>query len=193
MIKRDQYIANKLIDFDGKCIAVRSSQPSFSLTLRFEDNALKLSAIDSQTAGLKPDASIAAKAGDLLSLLQPSNKRALADTALTISGDAALAQDLYQLVNSLDIDWQDYLTPLLGDILSNELGKFANATKAWGSDVSSSAQSNLRDYLSEEARLVPTKPEIDNFAHRIDQLRLQIDRATARSEHLKRRLALALE
>ncbi len=49
---------------------------------------------------------------------------------------------------------------------------------------------NVRDYLSEEARLVPTALEVDSFSNRLDHLRLGIDRLEAKTELLQRRLAL---
>jgi ubiquinone biosynthesis protein UbiJ len=48
----------------------------------------------------------------------------------------------------------------------------------------------VRDYLSEEARLVPSELEVDSFANRLDQLRLSIDRVAAKTELLKRRYSL---
>ncbi len=194
IIKRDAHIARQLLAFDDKYIEVLSTKPEFSLILRFQDNSIKLSAIDSQTLGIQADATIAATAEKLFGLLmQASNERALADTAIKISGDASLIQDLYTLADSLDVDWQDYLAPLLGDILSNELGKFADASRVWGKAAGESMQRNVHDYLSEEARLVPSKTEVESFGDRLDQLRLGIDRAMAKTELLKRRLELVLE
>ena len=51
----------------------------------------------------------------------------------------------------------------------------------------------VRDYLSEEARLVPSKLEVDSFSNRLDHLRLSIDRVAANTELLKRRYSLLEE
>lgn len=194
IINRDPHIRDQLNNFDNKCIEIFSTKPNFSLLIRFEDSAIKLSAIDSETLGLIPAATISAKSDDLVGLLlKSSNSRALADPAITISGDASLVQDLYQLTESLDIDWQDYLAPLLGDIISNELGKLVGSTKAWSRDASSRAKRTLSDYLNEEAKLVPSRLEVDSFSDRLDQLRLKIDRGSAKTEYLQRRLDLLSE
>ena len=99
-------------------------------------------------------------------------------------------QDLQMTIESLDIDWQDYLAPILGDVLSNELGEVERSAKGWGQSAGSSMRRNVRDYLSEEARLVPTALEVDSFSNRLDHLRLGIDRLEAKTELLQRRLAL---
>ncbi len=93
-------------------------------------------------------------------------------------------------IESLDINWQDYLAPILGDVLSNELGEVERSAKDWGRSAGGSMRRNVRDYLSEEARLVPTALEVDSFSNRLDHLRLGIDRLEAKTELLQRRLAL---
>ncbi len=194
LIKRDPHIVSQLQSFNSKSIELIGTSPDFTLIVRVEQNSIKMSAIDSKTLALKPDATISARTDVLVgSLLQVSNKTALANPAITVSGNAALIQELYFFIDSLDVDWQDYLAPLAGDIVSNELGKFAEAAKSWGSVVGNSAHRNLHDYLSEEVRLVPTRTEVDSFTDRLDQLRLQIDRVQARTEQFNRRLALMSE
>jgi ubiquinone biosynthesis protein UbiJ len=53
-----------------------------------------------------------------------------------------------------------------------------------------SVHRGVRDYLSEEARLVPSELEVDSFANRLDQLRLSIDRVAAKTEWLTCRYSL---
>ena len=191
IVDRDPHIAQQLLAFDSKCIEVISRHPHFSLCLRFEDGAIRLSAIDSETLGIEPDATIEGSAESLLGLLMKKpDQRPLADVDIEISGDATLIQDLHVTVQSLDVDWQDYLTPILGDVLSNELGEIHGNAKKWGQSAGSSMHRGVRDYLSEEARLVPSELELDSFSNRLDQLRLRIDRVTAKAELLQRRAAL---
>ena len=191
IVRRDPHIAKKLVAFGSKCIEVVSLRPSFSLSIRFEDDTIKLSAIDTQTLGIQADATITGNAENLLGLLtKKSDQRALADPAIDISGDATLVQDLHVTIESLDVDWQDYLAPILGDVLSNELGEIQSNARDWSKSTGTSMHRGVRDYLSEEARLVPSELEVDSFSNRLDQLRLSIDRVTAKTELLKRRYSL---
>jgi ubiquinone biosynthesis accessory factor UbiJ len=191
IVGRDPHIAKQFLAFDSKCIEIISRQPSLTLNLRFEDGAVRLSAIDTESLGIEADATISGKAETLLRLLgQKSDQRPLANAALDISGDATLVQDLQMTIESLDINWQDYLAPILGDVLSNELGAVERSAKDWGRSAGGSMRRNVRDYLSEEARLVPTALEVDSFSNRLDHLRLGIDRLEAKTELLQRRLAL---
>ena len=191
---RDAHIAAQFSKFDSKCIEVLGRRPEFSLNMRFEDNSIKLSAIDSETLGIQFDASISGKTESLLNLLiKNSSQRAMANADLDISGDAELVQDLQMTIESLDINWQDYLAPILGDVLSNELGKAENNARGWSQSVSASMQRGIRDYLTEEARLVPNRLEVDSFSNRLDQLRLGIVRTAAKTDLLKRRYSLLTE
>ena len=194
IVRRDPHIAKKLVAFDSKCIEVVSLRPDFSVSIRFEDDTIKLSAIDTQTLGIQADATITGNAENLLGLLtKKSDQRALADAAIDISGDATLVQDLYVTIESLDVDWQDYLAPILGDVLSNELGEIQSNARDWSKSTGTSMHRDVRDYLSEEARLVPSELEVDSFSNRLDQLRLSIDRVAAKTELLKRRYSLLAE
>lgn len=191
IVRRDPHIAKKLVAFDSKCIEVVSLRPNFSLSIRFEDDTIKLSAIDTQTLGIQADATITGNAENLLGLLtKKSDQRAMADAAIDISGDATLVQDLHVTIESLDVDWQDYLAPILGDVLSNELGEIQSNARDWSKSTGTSMHRGVRDYLSEEARLVPSELEVDSFSNRLDQLRLSIDRVAAKTELLKRRYSL---
>ena len=191
IVRRDPHIAKKLVALDSKCIEVVSLRPDFSVSIRFEDDTIKLSAIDTQTLGIQADATITGNAENLLGLLtKKSDQRALADAAIDISGDATLVQDLHVTIESLDVDWQDYLAPILGDVLSNELGEIQSNARDWNKSTGTRMHRGVRDYLSEEARLVPSELEVDSFSNRLDQLRLSIDRVAAKTELLKRRYSL---
>ena len=194
IVARDAHIAAQFSAFDSKCIEVVSLRPAFSLSIRFEDDTIKLSAIDSQTLGIQADATISGRAESLLGLLvKKSDQRAMADSVVDISGDASLLQDLHRAIESLDIEWQDYLAPILGDVLSNELGEIERSARDWSKSAGTSMHRGVRDYLSEEARLVPSELEVDSFSNRLDQLRLSIDRVAAKTELLERRYSLLEE
>lgn len=194
IIARDPHVAKQLFAFDSKCIEVISRRPTFSLNIRFEDGNLKLSAIDSQTLGVDANATISGNAENLLGVLaKQADHRALADASIEISGDATLVQDIHVMVQSLDVNWQDYLAPILGDVVSHELGEMQNSASAWSKSAGTSMQRSVRDYLTEEARLTPSELEVDSFSNRLDQLRLRLDRLAAKTELLKRRSALLLD
>jgi ubiquinone biosynthesis protein UbiJ len=188
LIANDPHISARLLPFRHKMIEIVATAPSMTMTLQFEPGGIKLGAIDCQTLQLKPDARIDGKAADLLELLTQSDKRPLANTAISIAGDAELVQEVYNTLNDLDLDWEDYLAPLLGDVMSNELGQIGSAAKTWTTQAGNKLGRNLDEYLKGEASVLPDRAAVENFSNSLDQLKLNIDRLSARAELLHNRL-----
>ena len=185
----DPHIIEQLRGFDSKSIEILGHSPSVSIYLLFDQGKIKLRAIDSASLMLEPDATISGKAADLLELLlTPPEHRPLANTAISIGGDAVLVQELYNVLASLDLDWEDYLAPVLGDVLSNEVGKFSREARNLSRETSSKMRRSVHDYLVEESRAVPAREELNRFSDDLDLLRLNIDRAAARTEQIASRL-----
>ncbi len=189
LASRDPYIAAQFGKFDGKVLEINCHRPSLTINLRFEDDSLKLGAIDCDTLGIQADAVISGSAADLLQLLaQDSSDRPLANDAINISGDAILVQDIYHTISELDVDWDDLLSPLLGDLLSNEFRNLSKNTRSFSEHARQSMSRNIDDYLTEEARLIPDKSAVDSFGDDLDRLRLRIDRAGAQADIIRKRL-----
>ena len=194
LLQRDKYIAAQLTVFSGKVMEVQIHAPKMHITLLFDKERIQLSSLDCVTLGLKPDASISGSASALWSLLQfDSTRRPLVNSGISTSGDSALIQDLYNTLRDLDIDWQDYLAPVLGDIITNELGELSLQAKQWSDEAGKKLRRNVRDYLLEEVRIIPQRDELDRFSSNLDSLRLAIDRAAARALHLQHRLDKSLK
>ena len=182
-IQADAHIASQLRGFSGKCLALQTRKPSLSLLIRFECDGLHLTALDADTVGIDPDAWIRADAGHLLSLLgQSAGSRALADPNLEIGGDTGFVQNLFQLSSRLDVEWEDYLAPLLGDSLTHQAGRVADSFTQLLSESRSRLSSSLEDYLKEEKQWVPHQVERTLFEDGLDSLKLQLDRMSARNE-----------
>lgn len=189
IIKSDDYIAEQLAPYAGKNIEVIAQSPQLNLMIRIEHSRLSLSALDSASLAIESDANIEGKVGDLLELLTlDPDKRPLANPAIRLSGDVHLINDLFQTIQSLDIDWQDYLAPLIGDVATNQASTLGDNARNWANQARSSLQRNLEDYLKEEKRLVPHRNQIDHFDNELDNLKLKIDRMKARAEHIVGRI-----
>lgn len=106
-----------------------------------------------------------------------------------IAGDTGLAQAFSRALAGLSVDWEEQLARLIGDPFAHQVGNQVRAAVRWGHSTTETLTSNLQDYLQEEARLLPTRYEIDAFLAQIDILRDDVERAEARIERLAQRLA----
>ena len=193
LLRNDPYLAAQLAPFDGKTIEVQSTAPTTAICCSIDRGAIRLSSLGSEYVGLHADAVIVGRAVDLVNMLFTDNSsRALANPAILISGDAVLVQELYGTIRKLDIRWQDYLAPFLGDVITNELEQVADSSHRWSKHASASVRRNIDDYLREETNLLPDRNEVAAFGDVLDRLKLDIDRIQARARLLNDRLDILL-
>ena len=188
-IAADAHVSHKLAAFAGKSIQINTEQPGARIRMVIESGSVRLSAMDSESYALPVDATIH---GPTTSLLQQaftdSSQLALAGNDVKLSGDVQLVQDLFSVLKSLDLDWQDYLSPFLGDQLTHQIGVGIEQSRAWAEDSGKRMRSSLDNYLKQEIRTFPSSQQLDSFSNDLDQLKLRIDRFGARLEKLKARL-----
>ncbi len=105
-----------------------------------------------------------------------------------IEGDTAVAQGLSDAMAGLDVDWEEQLARVLGDPIANQLGRAVRAAGDWGARTGETVKANLKEYLTEESRLLPTRYELDDFLNQVDTLRDDVERLAARIAQLAARV-----
>lgn len=192
MLARDHYLLDTILPFAGKILEIRSSSPVAVLLIRIQQDKIRLGALTAAAAGQQADATITGSSGELFSLLLDSDNKPLANRGITITGDAVFVQDLFHALRDADIDWRDYLTPVLGDMVVQEIGELGKQAGQWGKQARVNLKRNVNDYVKEEIRLVPDAAAIESFNNQLDQLRLALDRLEAGTESLRERLDKSL-
>lgn len=97
-----------------------------------------------------------------------------------IHGDHGIAQRFSEALAGLDIDWEEQLSRLTGDIAAHEIGRAARALRDQAAHVGRNGVENLSEYLTEEARLLPHRFEVEAFLAEVDTLRDDVERLAAR-------------
>ena len=108
-----------------------------------------------------------------------------------ISGDTDLGQRFGQFMNSLEIDWEEQLSRVTGDVVAHEAGNLVRGLGAWGRDQFSAAGLNLQKHLTGELRLLPGRCEVEEFLSGVDQLRDDLERLDAHIDQLRQRVGVA--
>lgn len=168
-----------LAQLEGKILAVQISAPALNFFVMPMDDELRLMSnwdgdVDTRITG------------SLLALAQLSQTEIhnLKDSGVTVMGDLNLLTDLQRLMKNLDIDWEEMLSQFTGDIIGHQAAQLIRAKFGWVKDRAQSAQRLTREFLTEELKTLPGKPELENFYQQVDNVRLAVDRAAARVEKL---------
>lgn len=123
-----------------------------------------------------------------LSLLPASKVRSLFNDNIIISGDVELGQQIKQLFDQLDIDWEGHLAQFTGDAIAYKLGSVVRQGIAFKQRISESICHNTTEYLQEELSAFPPREEVNDFFNDIDELSLHVERLSAHINQLTKGL-----
>ncbi len=173
--------AGRLARLEGKSLAVRITAPEITVHVLFADTTLRLLGTPPTTEH-KPDATVS---GSPLALLALARDPHGAGESVQFSGDLGVVRDLRSLLAETDLDWEELLAGVMGDMPAHQLGRAAGHFRHWLDDARRAAETGVVEYLTEERRELPTKAEVDLFLSGVDRLREDADRLEARLRRLQ--------
>ncbi len=109
----------------------------------------------------------------------------LFNDSIEISGDSEVGHAFIRLFEKMDIDLEESLSRYTGDIIAHRIGRFFRTGHRWTGDMLESFRLNLTEFLQEEARDLPAKPEADIFYRKIGDLQTDLNRLQSRLENLE--------
>lgn len=122
----------------------------------------------------------------LLSLVkQPGN---LSHTGVSVNGSIHSLQAWQGVLQELDIDWEDAISSVMGDIAGPLFSQQLRKGAQWFTQQAQENQRLFKEYLPEELRLVPSKTEFELFSREVSELRFDSDRLLAKAELVLARL-----
>lgn len=123
----------------------------------------------------------------MITLLK-SDRVNLKDSGVQIIGSTHFIAELQQILKQVDIDWEEILTQVLGDVVGHQGAEILRAKISWSADRAHNIQRLTSEFLTQELRALPSKPELQYFYQQVDDVRLDVDRAEARLQQLFARL-----
>ncbi|MDJ0709649.1 MAG: SCP2 sterol-binding domain-containing protein [Woeseiaceae bacterium] len=165
----------------GSVIAVRVTNTALATWFTVRDDELELSTACDQDA----DVVISGSLISLARMAAESDLGALRDGSVELSGDAHIADDFQRLLALAKPDIEEELSGVVGDVAAHRLGEVARGVTGWSRDARATLGANIREYLQEESRDVPSRYEVDKFADKVGQLRDDVERLEARIGRLR--------
>ena len=127
--------------------------------------------------------------GSLISfakLLRNNSSDALRDGTISINGDVAVAQKFQKLFAMIKPDIEEELSHFVGDIMANNIVKVSKKTGDWIQNTKDILQENIKEYLQEEIKLMPSKYEFNIFSKEVSKIRDDIERLEKKINEFQR-------
>jgi len=102
-----------------------------------------------------------------------------------ISGDTRLGHQFKKVLAGLNIDWEEQLSRVTGDMIAHQLGNGVRDFTNWFKRSTQSINLDMGEYFQEESQVLPSRAEVDRFISNVDSLRSAVDRLQARIDRLK--------
>jgi len=176
---------------NGKVVAIDMQGLNASFYLIFNDNHL---CVQSHLEG-DVDTRISGTPLSLLRMKLQNRQRqqqALFSGDVTISGDTELGRKVNSLLDELDIDWEEHLSRLVGDVLAHEMGSRARELNGWLRASLATLAQDSSEYLREESQLLVSRDELEPFLSAVDELRNDAARIEKRLQRLQHNISGAL-
>ncbi|MFA7096720.1 MAG: SCP2 sterol-binding domain-containing protein [Gammaproteobacteria bacterium] len=176
----------RLAAFHGEVIAIEPRGLDMRLYLRPTPDGLQIFGNYDGT----PDAVLS---GAPLTLARIATERGTQGTLFSgdveIRGDVELGRRFKEFLDSVEVDWEEQLSRIVGDVVAHRAAYAARSIAVWGKQALDSLSRDTVEYLQEERRQVPSKNEVQSFLTDVDELRSDADRLEARVRRLEAKLS----
>ena len=172
---------------DGKTVAIRVRDTALAMYFEISDEVLMLKAVSESD----PDVVLTGSLLTLARMAGPKDRSAsevaARDGALDITGDAYTAQTFQKLLGYAKPDFEEELSHVIGDTAAHSTSRLARGVAKWARGARATLGSNIREFLQEESRDVPSRYEVERFAGQVYSLRDDVARLEARIKRLAER------
>ena len=167
----------------GITVAVRVKNTALAAYFTIHDDSIALSGASEND----PDICITGSLLTLARMAGNGDAAAIRDGSLELIGDAETAQAFQELLSAAKPDLEESVSTIVGDAAAHGLGRFSRGVRRWARDARSTMSANIREYLQEESREVPSRYEVERFAAEVGELRDDVERLAARIQQLQER------
>lgn len=170
-----------LDQFDGKCVRMTLTDLGLSCDILFRKDDVQCSAVSESN----PDVVLRGSSATFfrLSVGDDTQQLKLARD-LDVEGDVELGQNVHAFFKNIEVDWEEHLSKIVGDVAAHQMGNLVRDVKTFLNKAVQNFQGDLNDYMHEEVRWAPLREEIQAFSEAVDALRNGVERLEARAKHL---------
>ena len=146
----------------------------------FEEESVRMELGDHHSA----DVNISGTPFSLMGMWLSEDKKRFFTEDISIQGNAELGQQILAFFDELEIDWEEVLSHMVGDIPAHQTWCAVTGVSKWTKRACKTMVQNLNEYVHEEAEYVPPREAVRDFFDEVDELRMAVDRLDARIKGL---------
>ena len=120
--------------------------------------------------------------------LAASDRMNFKDAGVELFGSSVFLGEIKKILSQLDIDWEEILAQLFGDIIGHQGAELIRTKMRWSKDRFTNMQRLASEFITQESNSIPSKPELNYFYQQVDDIKLGVDRVEARIEQLLNRI-----
>lgn len=181
----DPESARRIKALDGKIVTVKLLETGMIFHLVFTGQQILI-----QTGEVSPSDTIIE--GTPLRLfhltLSRKNRQQFFSDDVSIQGNLELGQLVIALFDQLEIDWEEMLSRVVGDVASHHVGRIFRKIKTMATRTQDSVLQNVSEYMQEEAGFFPPREALQDFFQDVDAIRMDTDRLEAKLKQLQKKL-----
>ena len=181
-LKLDIESQEKLAELADKVFQLELSDWQLTLYLLPQANSIRVK------HDYEDNIDVSIRVVSVFSLLRLARGDLAAEQDIYIQGDMHSARRLQQVLKTLDIDWEEQLSRIVGDIPAHQLGNLVRKTSLWGQQTIDKLQHDISEYLLYEQQDLPPRRRVERFLSDVDVLRTDADRLAARIQRLQQHL-----
>jgi ubiquinone biosynthesis protein UbiJ len=181
-------MVNKLLSLDEETLDALAALESNVVEIDVLNTGIRLFILPSAT-GLtlastyddKADVSIKGTPAALLGMIT-AEKVGAGD--VEIIGNVGMAHKLQSILKKVDVDWEEYLSQIIGDIAAHKVGNLLRGMSQFAKASARTIGLDISEYLRYEKEALLDKSELDEFNHTVDKIRNDVERLQKRVERL---------
>lgn len=139
----------------------------------------------SRTAEREPDLRLTGTPIAFARYVVAPDRVEITESGIKIEGDIGLAQRFTAILRRLDIDWEEWASCYVGDVLAYRAGRFADEVRGWARHSSRQFRQDVSEYLQEELRLLAPRERVTRLMNDIDTARSDVERLEQRIRRLR--------
>jgi ubiquinone biosynthesis protein UbiJ len=180
-LRLDPVALHRMAELDGRCIGMELQGIGLRFYIHPVQDGVRLAEQAEQVDTMLHGTPLAmAHLG-----LGNDNSKALFSGDVTITGDVETGQAFKAILDGMDVDWEEQLSRLTGDVIAHQAGNVLRHVRQVLQSSSITLQQDLGEYLKEELRVVPTRIEFENLLADVNYTRTATDRLEARIRRMQ--------